>query len=136
ACMVPKYDILKVIEADGIRLPSVDLWTNIIIPYLGTDEGPRHEIQQTACAHALVLRGHTDWVKSAAFNPDGNKVITASDDHTARIWNSSTGQLLHTLSGHTRWINSAAFSPDGNKVVTASADHTARIWNSSNGQLQ
>ena len=74
-----------------------------------------------------VLR-HTGDVISAAFSPDGKRIVTASWDQTARIWNANTGELIHTLAGHTAWVGSAAFSPDGNRIVTASADGTARIW--------
>ncbi|HBY05489.1 TPA: hypothetical protein DEG75_00910, partial [Candidatus Dependentiae bacterium] len=59
---------------------------------------------------------------------DGSKIVTASLDNTAKIWDVSTGTLLHTLN-HTNWVNTAFFSPDGLKVVTASDDHTAKIWN-------
>jgi hypothetical protein len=34
---------------------------------------------------AAVLKGHTNWVQSAAFSPDGKRVVTASDDNTARL---------------------------------------------------
>jgi WD40 repeat protein len=85
---------------------------------------------QTSTADQL---GHTDTVESAAFSPDGSRVVTASDDHTARIWDAKTGAALITLSGHTNWVHSAVFSPDGTRIVTASADKTARIWDAKTG---
>jgi WD40 repeat protein len=86
-------------------------------------------VWDVATGEALhTLAGHTDWVTSAAFSPDGQRVVTASDDGTARVWDAATGQGLHTLAGHTDWVSSAAFSPDGRLVVTASADNTARTW--------
>ena len=33
-----------------------------------------------------VLEGHSDWVWSAAFNPEGTRIVTASYDGTARLW--------------------------------------------------
>ena len=48
-----------------------------------------------------VLEGHTGAVLSAAFSPDGTRVITASDDQTARLWDAATGKALATLEGHT-----------------------------------
>jgi WD40 repeat protein len=74
-----------------------------------------------------VLEGHTNWVNSAAFSPDGDRIVTASDDGTARVW-SADGEQLAVLEGHTAGITSAAFSPDGSQVVTASDDSTARVW--------
>ena len=67
--------------------------------------------------------------------PDGQRIVTASSDTTARVWKASDGQLLATLSGHTGYVEDAKFSPDGQRVVTASHDNTGRVWNASNGQL-
>lgn len=75
-----------------------------------------------------ILKGHTDIVDSAQFSPDGSRIVTASTDDTARIWDSATGKELHTLGGHEDIVWSAAFSPDGSRIVTASSDNTARIW--------
>ncbi len=74
---------------------------------------------------SVTLAGHTDAVESAAFSPDGTKVVTASLDSTAKIWDVTTGALLYTLAGHTNALYSAAFSPDSTTVVTASRDRTA-----------
>ena len=60
-----------------------------------------------------TLSGHTDWVNSAAYSPDGKHIVTASDDRTARIWDAATGQEVRPLTGHTDPVYSAAYSPDG-----------------------
>ncbi len=84
----------------------------------------------------LVLPvGHSAPINYAEYCPKGKTIVTASSDHTAKIWDAETGRLLHSFEGHTGWINSARFSPDGKNVVTASDDHTAKIWNSENGKL-
>ncbi len=75
-----------------------------------------------------VLRGHTDEVMSARFSSDGTRIVTASADHTARVWETSTGNSLFELRGHTGPLLKAVFSPDGKWVLTASLDRTARIW--------
>jgi WD40 repeat protein len=58
------------------------------------------------------LSGHTDVVRSAAFSPDGRRIVTASDDQTARLWDAGTGKEIALLSGHTYIVRSAAFSLD------------------------
>jgi WD40 repeat protein len=71
---------------------------------------------------------HQDKVWSAAFSPDGSRVVTASDDKTARVWDAATGNPLTTPLEHQDRVLRAAFSPDGTHVVTASLDKTARVW--------
>jgi len=71
---------------------------------------------------------------TATFSPDGKRVVTASVDDTARVWDADSGKFLASLQGHTARVNSAAFSPDGRRVVTASFDRTARIWDADSGQ--
>ncbi|HEY5047174.1 MAG TPA: TIR domain-containing protein [Rhizomicrobium sp.] len=79
-----------------------------------------------------VLRGHEGQVNGAAFSPDGKRIVTASFDETARIWDAETGTQIAVLR-HPLVVRSAAFSPDGRRIVTASIDNTARIWNADTG---
>ena len=76
---------------------------------------------------------HNDKINWAAFSKDGARVVTASEDRTARIWDAETGQLLREL-WHGGGVLSAAFSADGARVATASKDWTAWIWDAKTGQ--
>ncbi|MBK9755899.1 MAG: hypothetical protein IPO88_20840 [Nannocystis sp.] len=75
-----------------------------------------------------LLRGHTGSVVDAALSPDGTRVVTASTDGTARVWQVDGGGVPVVLRGHRGPVHSAAFSRDGTRIVTASADGTARVW--------
>ena len=68
------------------------------------------------------------------FSPDGARVLTASEDNTARLWDAASGQELRVLRGHEDAVRSAVFSPDGARVLTASGDNTARLWDAASGQ--
>ena len=70
----------------------------------------------------LTLTGHTKGVNSAAPFPDGRRLVTASDDKTAKVWDAETGAELLTLTGHTDIVISAALMPDGHSVLTAGSD--------------
>lgn len=83
----------------------------------------------------LATFKHDGPVEQAAFSPDGQLILTASDDRIARVWSALDGHLVATLRGHTDKIVDAQFSPDSRRIVTASDDHTARVWDSLNGQL-
>ncbi|MBP0006772.1 MAG: hypothetical protein J7642_24165, partial [Cyanobacteria bacterium SBC] len=80
------------------------------------------------------LEGHQGRVSSAQFSPDGERLVTASYDGTARLWDSQ-GNELAVLEGHQSGVSSAQFSPDGERLVTASDDGTARLWDSQGNEL-
>jgi hypothetical protein len=67
-----------------------------------------------------------DWVNSAQFSSDDQRVVTASEDKTARVWDAATGKALSEPMKHDDVVCSAQFSADGQRVVTASKDNTAR----------
>ncbi|MFT3772539.1 MAG: protein kinase [Minicystis sp.] len=78
---------------------------------------------------ADVVLIHPDGVTSASESPDGKRIVTASLDRIARVWNADgTGEPI-LLRGHDDRVLSAAWSPDGRRVVTGSYDRTARVWN-------
>jgi WD40 repeat protein/serine/threonine protein kinase len=81
-----------------------------------------------------TLRGHLDAVKSVAFSPDGQRIVTGSEDHTAKVWDVASGRELLTLKGHNGRIWSVAFSPDGQRIVTGSGDNTAKVWDAASGK--
>ncbi|KIG19031.1 High-affnity carbon uptake protein Hat/HatR [Enhygromyxa salina] len=81
----------------------------------------------------IVLRGHDHAVNSIAFNQvdDRTRLVSASDDKTARVWSLSPQPELEpiaVLRGHTESVRSASFDPTGERVVTGSADSNVRVW--------
>jgi WD40 repeat protein/serine/threonine protein kinase len=81
---------------------------------------------------------HTDDVLSVHFsksdNENGIKLLTASYDNTARLWDVATGKQERRFLGHTWWVWDAQFSPDEKKIVTVSQDGTAIVWDSETGE--
>src|ERR1700722_2179738 len=65
---------------------------------------------------------------SAQFSADGQRVVTASFDKTARVWDAATGKAISEPMRHDGGLYSAQFSADGQRVVTASDDKTAQVW--------
>lgn len=80
----------------------------------------------------LTINGHTSLVRSVAWSPDGQQLISASKDKTVKFWDSCTGrQIGQPCTGHTGHITSHAISYDGSFIATASEsdDKTVRLWN-------
>jgi WD40 repeat protein len=79
-------------------------------------------------ATSIHIAGFAAWVISAAFSPDGTRVLITTGDGTARIWRADGSGTPIVLTGQHDMANPATFSPDGSLVLTASADGTVRIW--------
>ena len=74
------------------------------------------------------------YVNSAQFSPDGQRVVTASEDKTAQLWDATSGKPIGEPMKHEGDVNSAQFSPDGQRIVTTSEDNTARLWDATSGK--
>jgi WD40 repeat protein len=103
-------------------------------PYILEVERALQDIIGHNTKELAVLGGHEGGVNSAVFSADGGRVLTASDDKTARLWEAASGEGLAVLGGHEGGVNSAVFSADGGRVLTASDDGTARLWEAASGK--
>jgi len=103
------------IETDKLMIRAIQLWPNNV-------------------GRTMDLR-HRNAVNSAFFNRKGDRVITASDDSAAIIWNSNNGERLHIFRNHLHRVNYAIFDYDGKHAITASEDGYMRIFDSEDGSL-
>jgi WD40 repeat protein len=78
---------------------------------------------------AVHLAGDEIDVASAAYSPDGTRIVTGNHDLTVRVWDAASGAQLACLDGAT----CAAFSPDGARIVTGNHDLTIRVWDATSG---
>ncbi|KAM3431341.1 hypothetical protein MY4824_007193 [Beauveria thailandica] len=65
---------------------------------------------------------------SAGVFSSGNMLVSASGDKTLKIWDTTTGYCVKTLSGHADWVRDVCPSLDGNYLISTSADHMGRLW--------
>lgn len=82
---------------------------------------------------------HEDVVTSIAIDLAGKRLVTASADHSAKVWSLAAGAApveTLTLGGHSAALLAAAFSPGNGSVVTASADRSLKVWAVDDGKLQ
>lgn len=88
----------------------------------------------TRGAQASLPLWHNEWLRCAAFSPDGQRVVTGSSDNTARLWDAATGEQIGEAMTHHKPVRAVAFSPDGTRIATASNDGTARQWDAASGR--
>ena len=81
-----------------------------------------------------TLTGHSDWVLSVVYSPDGRYLASGSGDNTIKIWEVATGKQLRTLTGHSGGVFLVVYSPDGRYLASGSSDNTIKIWEVATGK--
>jgi WD40 repeat protein len=142
AVLIPG-DMLATASEDGTVRTWVAQLQPPLVPARSTpaprvDRDPRGSIQGSIVilqlhGRELRLTGHTDDVLSVEVSRDGSRVVTASRDGDARIWDARTGKTIWTLRGHGGTVFDASFSPDGRLVVTGGPT-TAGLWDAATGE--
>jgi WD40 repeat protein len=118
---------------DGILLPLA-AWS---VSTRSQAEGFDRETWDLICDsrwEQITLKGHSRDLMMVAISPDGNRLATASEDKSAKVWDAKTGNEILTLRGHTDFVIAVAWSPDGKRLATSSTDKTARIWDAETGK--
>jgi WD40 repeat protein len=79
--------------------------------------------------------GHADQIRHLAFSEDGNRIASASDDHTVKVWD-ITGQSepLTLHHGPAGFIRHVTFDRAGGRLASANSDGTVRLWDTASGQ--
>lgn len=106
------------------------------------ETGKQSVAERRAARHAAppghMLRGHTKWVTSLAWEPahrtSAPRLASSSKDGTVRVWNIAQRQVEFVLGGHTASVNAVRWGGEG-ALYTASSDRTVRVWNDRDGRV-
>ena len=101
------------------------------------EEREEEEWKEGDADHSFcTLEGHSKYVRSVAFSPDGKYVATGGDDKTIKLWEVSTKKVIKTLKGHVGEVTAVAFSPDGKYIVSGDnkEDSALKLWEVSSGR--
>src|SRR6516165_7464398 len=69
-----------------------------------------------------------------AFSRDGHTLACGEGEGTVELWNTDSGQELHTLIGQNSFVTSVSFSPDGRTLASASGYRTVKLWDVGSGR--
>ena len=86
--------------------------------------------------HKASLEEHTDRVTCVVFFPNGNTLVSISQDHTIRMWDGNTGTHKATLAGETDWVTLLVCAPDGKTLAGGGYGHTIAVWDAETGALK
>ena len=115
------------------QVGAVDFSPDGKLVVIGADTGATLRDSATGDQIGRPL-GHGSHMFAVRFSPDGSRVLTASEDRTARVWDVATGLAVTPPLQHDLAVWRGEFSPDGLRVVTASDDGTARVWDARTGE--
>ena len=112
----------------------------LVCELLKSDCASRNTRSRAGSTRSGSHRRHAN--RARRFRPTAG-ADTASQDGTAQVWDTATGQTIAVLKGHDRGVFGAVFSPDGARLVTGaglglgsvlSRDRLARVWDAATGQ--
>ncbi|KAI5776192.1 quinon protein alcohol dehydrogenase-like superfamily [Geopyxis carbonaria] len=122
---------------------TTNIWSAILQPGIKTAEDVLTLIYTpqavfrvravTRCTAAIT--GHGDSILATQFSPaSSSRMVSASGDGTARIWDCNTETPIHTLKGHKSWVLCVSWSPDGNLIATGGMDNSVYVWDPKTGK--
>ncbi len=87
----------------------------------------------------FTYQGHTDFVNSVAWSPDGKRIASGSGsfqgkDNTVQVWDATNGNTLSTYRGHTNAVETVAWSPDSQRLASGSDDWTVQVWDAADAR--
>jgi tetratricopeptide (TPR) repeat protein len=68
-----------------------------------------------------------------SYSPDGTRLASASEDHTVKVWDATSGAQLTTLRGHVNGVLAVSYSPDGTRLVSADVLGQTLVWDAATG---
>lgn len=123
-------EVLKDLNSGLIPVPS----QYFVFPKAAVNKSASPSSKVTSqCIHTLKV--HLSSVFAVAISPNGKCFASGSFDHTIKLWDLETGELLRTFMGHSEPVLTLTFSPDGQTLVSGSVDDKIKLWDLATGSM-
>jgi len=98
---------------------------------------------ELATGTKTVFAGHSNWVSTLGFSPDGAILYSAGYDGRLISWDATANEpkpvrVIEAHRGdqaHLGWVRTLAVSPNGKQVATGGNDRMVRLWSTEDGSL-
>ncbi|XP_048504988.1 WD repeat-containing protein 37-like [Athalia rosae] len=112
------------------RQPSSEEIAGVVLDRAATVIGSIDEQEEPPTLRTPVreLVGHSGVVIAADWLPGAEQLVTASWDRTANLYDTETGDVIHTLCGHDQELTHVSTHHVHRLCVTSSKDSTFRLW--------
>jgi len=101
---------------------------------VGFESGSIIILNATTGGQEAVFSGHTGWVGSVTYSPDGISLVSGGKDRTVKLWDLQTGGVVKTFYGHTDSVSSISISADCTRIASGSYDPTICLWDIQTGE--
>ena len=85
------------------------------------DTSPQNRIDRDVISHS-------DDVSGIEISPDGQMLATWSKDKSVKLWQTSTGEMLHSFHVHSDWVSAVIFSPNSQMLASGAHDHAVFLY--------
>ncbi len=76
-----------------------------------------------------TIASHADWVTAVVWSDDGSRLVSASRDKSAKVYDGTTGELISSYLGHGAAVRGVSILPDNKQAVSVGADNKLHRWN-------
>lgn len=91
--------------------------------------------QKAKVIETVIQKGHSRYVSSIAYSPDGKYIASGSLDNTIILWNAASNKIIRTFTSHTGAIRHVEFNRLGNQILSCASDNKAIVHDISNGKI-
>ncbi|WLR50661.1 hypothetical protein LC040_15545 [Bacillus tianshenii] len=80
-----------------------------------------------------ILDKHESNVSAIAYSPDGDLVVSGTEDGEMIIWYAKSGAVIEQIPAHSDEVTDILFTYNGKTIITASSDQTIKMWDTTSG---